>query len=225
MCSPYIYVNFKKSYKGEEYKDLFWAAVGCTVEPEFISVMERLKAINVGAYEYLMSHNPSSWSRAYFCQDRACETFENGVSESFNAMIVDARKRPLLTMLEMIRLSVMERVSFMYNLQQTWEPPICPAIIKKLETFGEHYRSWSVIPSGGGIFEARSTYESYCVDLQSWYCSCRLWELSGIPCVHAIAAMFYNQQNPEDFISPWFSSERFKDSYATFLQPMNGSNL
>ena len=55
-------------------------------------------------------------------------------------MIVDARKRPLLTMLEMVCLSVTERVSFMYNLQQMWEAPICPAIIKKLETFGEHYR-------------------------------------------------------------------------------------
>ena len=70
QCARHIYANFKKSYKGEEYKDLFWAAVGCTVEPEFISVMERLKAINVGAYEYLMSHNPSSWSRAYFCQGK-----------------------------------------------------------------------------------------------------------------------------------------------------------
>ncbi|XP_052620946.1 uncharacterized protein LOC111915798 [Lactuca sativa] len=182
QCVRHIYANFKKSYKGEEYKDLFWAAAGCTVEPEFISVMERLKAIDVGAYEYVMSHNPSSWSRAYFCQDRACEAFENGVSESFNAMIVDARKRPLLTMLEMIRLSVRERVSFMYNLQQMWEAPICPAIITKFETFGEHYRSWSVIPSDGG-------------------------------------------QNPEDFISPWFSSEKLKESYSTFLQPMNGSNL
>ncbi|CAI9268268.1 unnamed protein product [Lactuca saligna] len=69
QCVRHIYANFKKSYKGEEYKDLFWAAAGCTVEPEFISVMERLKAIDVGAYEYLMSHNPSSWSRAYFCQE------------------------------------------------------------------------------------------------------------------------------------------------------------
>lgn len=75
------------------------------------------------------------------------------------------------------------------------------------------------------MFETRSAYASYCVDLQSWYCTCRLWELSGIPCVHAIAAMYFNQQNPEDFISPWFSTERFKSSYSTFLQPLNGSNL
>ncbi|KAI3738887.1 hypothetical protein L2E82_29118 [Cichorium intybus] len=140
QCARHIYANFKKKYNGEEYKNLFWAAASCTVEPEFTSVMEKLKAIDVGAYKYLMSHDKKSWCRAYFCQDRACEAFENGISESFNAMINDARKRPLLTMLEMIRLSVMERVCTMHKLEQSWDGPICPAIIRKLKTFGEQYR-------------------------------------------------------------------------------------
>ncbi|KAL4564998.1 hypothetical protein LXL04_029079 [Taraxacum kok-saghyz] len=215
----------KSGYNGEEYKFIFWAAASCTVEPEFMEVMDRLKAIDVKAYEYLMARNPNSWCRAYFSQHRACEAFENGISESFNAMIMDARKRPLLTMLEMIRLSVMERVATMHKVQERWDGPICPAIIKKLENFGKDYRLWSVYSSGGGVFETRSAHASYCVDLGSWYCTCRLWELSGVPCVHAIAAMYFDHQNPEDFINPVFSIEKFKSSYDTFIQPMNGSNL
>ncbi|KAL4566065.1 hypothetical protein LXL04_030175 [Taraxacum kok-saghyz] len=221
QCARHIYANFKKSgYNGEEYKFIFWATASCTVEPEFMEVMDRLKAIDVEAYEYLMARNPNSWCRAYFSQDRACEDFENGISESFNAMIMNARKRPLLTMLEMIHLSVMERVATMHK-----DGPICPAIIKKLEKFGKDYRLWSVYSSGVGVFETRSAHASYCVDLGSWYCTCRLWELPGVPCVHAIAAMYFDQQNPEDFINPVFSIEKFKSSYDTFIQPMNGSNL
>jgi len=68
QCARHIYANFKKSYNGEDYKNLFWAAAGSTVEPDFISVMERLKVIDVGAYDYLMSRTPSSWCRAYFTQ-------------------------------------------------------------------------------------------------------------------------------------------------------------
>ncbi|KAI3749328.1 hypothetical protein L2E82_19936 [Cichorium intybus] len=71
QCARHIYANFKKKYNGEEYKNLFWAAASCTVEPEFTSVMEKLKAIDVGAYKYLMSHDKKSWCHAYFCQDRA----------------------------------------------------------------------------------------------------------------------------------------------------------
>ncbi|KAI3512307.1 hypothetical protein L1887_19622 [Cichorium endivia] len=71
QCARHIYANFKKKYNGEEYKNPFWATASCTVEPEFTSVMEKLKAIDVGAYKYLMSHDKKSWCRAYFCQDRA----------------------------------------------------------------------------------------------------------------------------------------------------------
>nr|KAJ0187413.1 hypothetical protein LSAT_V11C900501990 [Lactuca sativa] len=122
-------------------------------------------------------------------------------------MIIHAKKRPLLTMLEMVRLSVTRRVSIMHNVHESWDSLIFPTIIKKLETFGDHYRLWSVISSGGGVFETRSTYEYYCVDI--------LWELLGISCVHAIASMF-NQQKPEDFINSWFSIERFESSYDIF---------
>ncbi|KAL4583549.1 hypothetical protein LXL04_008127 [Taraxacum kok-saghyz] len=226
QCARHIYANFKKfAYNGEEYKYIFWAATSCTVEPGLMEVMDRLKTIDVEAYEYLMARNPSSWCRAYFNQDRVCEAFENGISESFNAMIMDARKSPLLTMLEMIRLSVMERVSTMHKVQETWDGPICRAIIKKLDKFGKDYRLWSIYSSGGGVFETRSAHACYRVDLGGWYCTCRLWELSGVPCVHAIAAMYFDQQNPEDFINPVFSIEKFKSSYDTFLQPMNGINL
>ncbi|XP_042753325.1 GPI-anchored protein LLG1 [Lactuca sativa] len=39
-----------------------------------------------------------------------CDVVENGLSESFNSVIKDARKKPIITMLEEIRLYVMERI-------------------------------------------------------------------------------------------------------------------
>ncbi|KAF4381818.1 hypothetical protein F8388_008994 [Cannabis sativa] len=40
----------------------------------------------------------------------------------------------------------------------------------------------------------------YSVDLRSWVCSCRRWELTGIPCSHTVAAIWHNKQDPELYV-------------------------
>nr|KAJ0212328.1 hypothetical protein LSAT_V11C400228040 [Lactuca sativa] len=80
--------------------------------------MERIRAISSATYDHLMAKEPISWCRAYLSTGLACEAVENGIVECFNAIIVDARKKPLLTMLEEIILYMMERA---FNLKQEAE--------------------------------------------------------------------------------------------------------
>ncbi|GKE12070.1 multidrug resistance-associated protein 5, partial [Tanacetum coccineum] len=44
---------------------------------------------------------------------------------------------------------------------------------------------WHVIPAGGKLFEVRSGSEGFTLDEGKRTCSCRMWQLSGLPCVHA----------------------------------------
>nr|KAJ0203369.1 hypothetical protein LSAT_V11C500270670 [Lactuca sativa] len=71
--------------------------------------MKRIRDISPFGYEHLMARDPSSWCRALYGGGLACEVVENGMNECFNAVIVYARKKPLLTVLEEIRLYMMER--------------------------------------------------------------------------------------------------------------------
>nr|KAJ0210027.1 hypothetical protein LSAT_V11C400228050 [Lactuca sativa] len=80
--------------------------------------MERIRAISSAAYDHLMAREPTSWCMAYFSTGLACEAVENGIVECFNAIIVDARKKPLLAVLEKIGLYMMERA---FNLKQEAE--------------------------------------------------------------------------------------------------------
>ncbi|KAI3720870.1 hypothetical protein L2E82_31868 [Cichorium intybus] len=225
QCAKHIYANFRKVYSGVEFKNMFWAAAKSTVEGEFKLNMQKIKQISPAAYEHLMGKEPNSWCRAFFGSGLACEAVENGMAECFNAIIMEARKKPLLTMLEEIRLYMMERF---FNLKETaekWDSQVCPGAIKKMEKFAQYIRSWYVHPSGLSAYEVRDGFESYGVDLQGNFCTCRLWEVSGIPCVHAQAAILYTQQDPVEFISSWFSKDKFIASYASNIQPVNGSNL
>ncbi|KAL4558157.1 hypothetical protein LXL04_036354 [Taraxacum kok-saghyz] len=56
-------------------------------------------------------------------------------------------------------------------------------------------------------------------------CACRLWELSGIPCVHAQVVILYTNQDPVSFISSWFSKNNYMQTYEENIRPVNGSNL
>ncbi|CAI9283210.1 unnamed protein product [Lactuca saligna] len=63
---------------------------------------------------------------------RSCDAIENGICESFNATIVHARKKPIITMLEEIRRFVMDRMYCKRLKGQKWNLAICPSIRKKI---------------------------------------------------------------------------------------------
>ncbi|CAI9281991.1 unnamed protein product [Lactuca saligna] len=109
QCARHEYANFKKVYNGIDYKRHFWAASMATIKSYFIGTMDELKEMNGSAYDHLMARNLESWSRAFFSEGRACKAVKNGISESFNYIIREARTKPLHTMLEKIGMYVMER--------------------------------------------------------------------------------------------------------------------
>ncbi|GJW82263.1 hypothetical protein Tco_0146238 [Tanacetum coccineum] len=56
--------------------------------------------------------------------DRGCEAIENGFSECLNSVIVNVRHKPLLTMLEAIRVTVLERMNKMREISRKWNPRV-----------------------------------------------------------------------------------------------------
>ncbi|XP_052625687.1 uncharacterized protein LOC111879090 [Lactuca sativa] len=225
QCAPHIYANFRKAYIGLEFKKLFWAAVMSCVVGDFKRHMDKIKKLNTSVYEHLMSKETQTWCRAYMSIGYACEAVENGISECFNSIIVDARKKSLITMLEEIRIYIMDRFPHMIEESTKWNTRICPAVLKKMKLFGKNMRFWLIIDSQQHVFKARRGCDSYMVDLDGRHCTCRLWDLAGIPCVHAIATINYIHQTSEEYIDDMFSKEQFLKCYSANISPVNGSNL
>lgn len=114
QCARHIVANFRKRFSGVHYETMFWKASKASNRNLFNAVMKEIEVLNPTAFAYLMETNPKSWNRAFFQEGKICDVVENGLSESFNSVIRDARKKPIITMLEEIRLYVMERI---YNLK------------------------------------------------------------------------------------------------------------
>ncbi|KAL4576182.1 hypothetical protein LXL04_012271 [Taraxacum kok-saghyz] len=226
QCARHIFANFKKKgFTGVEHRRLFWRAAKATTEPSFSSYMREICAMSVEAYDHLIERDPNTWCRAFFEPERCCDAVENGISESFNASIVEARKKPIITMLEEIRVYVMER---MYNQKvkgNKWDLEICPSIRKKIETMKEQQRYWDVIPSGDQQYEVKFSHEVYAVHLEHHTCGCRSWQLTGIPCVHAVAAILFLNDNPEDYVAVWYTTSMFGSCYRYPIKPINGPDM
>ncbi|XP_031378485.1 uncharacterized protein LOC116193879 [Punica granatum] len=62
------------------------------------------------------------------------------------------------------------------------------------------------------------------VDLGAGTCNCRMWQLTGILCAHAIACMAYNNLEPDKFIHSWYSTERWRATYVPYIEPITGES-
>nr|KAJ0208375.1 hypothetical protein LSAT_V11C500248030 [Lactuca sativa] len=96
---------------------------------------------------------------------------------------------------------------------------------KKGLTGFELRRYWDVVLSGDQEYEVKLAHKVYAIHLERKTCCCRAWQISGIPCVHAIAAILYLNGNAEDYVVVWFKTSMFGSCYMYHVKPINGANM
>ena len=52
-----------------------------------------------------------------------------------------------------------------------------------------------------------------------------MWELSGIPCIHVVAAYAHMNKDPEEGVHDWYSQEKWFEAYQFSIRPVYGSNM
>lgn len=150
--------------------------------PRFEAQMELIKAEEPDAYEWLIAKEPQHWARCNFRTGPKCEILLNNLCESFNGTraVLMARQKPILSLLERIRMYILQRFSKQRVAGQKWKGEIGPRIYKILETnkvlSAENIAYWC----GESNYQVSNVYGSmYAVNLARSTCSCRRWDLSG----------------------------------------------
>nr|GFA03850.1 multidrug resistance-associated protein 5 [Tanacetum cinerariifolium] len=77
----------------------------------------------------------------------------------------------------------------------------------------------------GNLYEVRSRSEGFTVDKCKRTCSCRMWQLSGLPCVHATKVIFLINRVPESYVPSWFETYMYFMAYHNYVKPASGMNL
>ena len=88
-------------------------------------------------------------------------------------MILKSRDKPILAMLEWIRVRLMTRLFTKREGVQKYAGKLCPNIQDKLEKLKVESKQFTATPAGNFLYEVASQYERHVVDLVKKTCNCR----------------------------------------------------
>ena len=196
--------------------------VTTTIVREFEKCIQYIRDFDEKAYEYLPKIAPTQWTRSHFTTRALTDCLVNNLSESFNAMILKSRDKPILAMSEWIRVRLMTELYTKRKGIEKYAGKLCPSIQDKLEKLELEASHLVLPPAGSFLYEVGSQYEGHVVDLVKKTCSCRSWDLNGIPCKHAITAIYTNIETPEDYTHLCYFKETYMEIYKEVLPPMLG---
>ncbi|KAH0745849.1 hypothetical protein KY285_007506 [Solanum tuberosum] len=229
FCVRHLHNNFKKAgFCGMALKNALWKAALATTIDRFDASMADLFELDRDAYAWLSTKLPSEWSRSHFSPLPKCDILLNNQCEVFNKFILDARDKPIIKLLETIRHLLMTRINSNREKAEKWNlGDICPTIKKKLTKIMEDAATYIPKKSNMWNYEVIGPVESdiWVVDLYNRTCSCRQWELSGIPCKHAISSIWLKNDEVLNYVYDCYKVETYQKIYEVPILPMNGPDL
>ncbi|XP_057784761.1 uncharacterized protein LOC131002283 [Salvia miltiorrhiza] len=218
-------MNWKKANKGITLKNMFWKAARSTNEEEFKISVQELKQENSAAYDDFMSRDFHKFCKAFLSTNAFSDMIDNNISETFNGYILNARGKHVIHMCEEIRTSLMVRQVKKYKEMSVVDDRICPAVRKQLEKRREYSANCHTFPALGGKFEVHIEAGNFVVNLGGRSCTCRVWDLTGIPCIHAISAVHFMNLDPADFVHDFYTVRKYLQAYEVGLEPVRGANM
>ncbi|KAH0730497.1 hypothetical protein KY289_001685 [Solanum tuberosum] len=203
MCARHIWANWQKRWRGEEKRKAFWRCAKASFEVKLRDEFEYLGKLGDRICEALLGYNKEYWCRALFSERSKCDVVKNNMCETFNSWIVGPRHKSVISMLEDIRHKMMDRHGDMIKFADTWISDISPMARLILEENKEIGRTLRVNWNHDIGFEIQEGEYRHIIDMTRKTCSCRLWQLRGIPCQHAVCALYHIRQEPEDYVEHW----------------------
>ena len=181
----HVCANFKNKFTGLFLKQRVWGAARATIIEYFNKEMRMLKEANILAYQWLSANAISEWSRS------KCDILLNNLCESFNSTILSAREKTIVTILEQVREYLTCRMTTKQKAVSKGVHLVGPRILKIIKKNKSVARQCNVKWVGGQSFQVTTyTQDQLVVNLSEGSCSCKKFQLFGIPCGHVLTCIF-----------------------------------
>ncbi|KAK8665544.1 hypothetical protein V6N13_005710 [Hibiscus sabdariffa] len=180
-CVRHLYNNFKLAgdHKGKALKDQLWKAARATYVREFEVAMVELEGLSSIGHLFLLGKDPRQWTKSHFSFRSKSDILLNNHCESFNKMILEARDKGIITLVESIRSRLMQRIAKKKDEAEKLTGILYPKIQRKLDNaITQSHRCWP-LRAGGSMYQVScGPSDQHSVNIQAQICSCRKWELT-----------------------------------------------
>ncbi|KAL6654441.1 hypothetical protein ACP70R_007906 [Stipagrostis hirtigluma subsp. patula] len=226
FCLHHIMEEFKGELKKGPWsqqiregmvEDFTRAAQACSIE-DFNASIESIRNISSEAADWIIASKPEHWSDAIF---RGCryDHFSLNTVDAFDNWIPTKKEGSIVLMIDSLRTKIMEVIESRREACKVWAGPLTPTMEYKVEEEMLKAGKMTVLCSSDTVFEVRGN-RIFVVNLANWECTCRRWQLSGLPCMHAVAVFNRIGRSFYDYCSKFFRIESYQLTYSGTIFPI-----
>lgn len=224
-CLRHLAEKLNKDLKGQFSHEArrfmindFYAAAYAPKLDGFQRCADNIKGISPEAYNWVLQSDPEHWANAFFAGARYNHMTSN-FGQQFYSWVSEAHELPITQMIDVLRGKMMESIYTRRVDSNQWTTKLTPSMEERLQKETSVARSLQVLLSHGSTFEVRGESVDN-VDIDHCDCSCKQWQLTGLPCCHAIAVFECIGRSPYDYCSRYFTAESYRLTYAESIHPV-----
>ncbi|XP_020084518.1 uncharacterized protein LOC109707566 [Ananas comosus] len=223
FCLRYVSESFRDEFKNSKLVNLFWNAVYALTPAEFdAKVSEMMEVQDVMPWFHLFP--PNLWAIAYFEGVRYGH-FSLGITELLYNWALECHELPIMQMMEHIRYQLTCWFTDRHNMGMSWTSILVPSAEKLISEAIADSRCYQVLRANKVEFEIVSSERTNIVDIQTRCCSCRRWQIYGIPCAHAAAALLSCGEDVRLYAQECFSIRKYREAYSQVIYPIPDRSL
>ncbi|KAM7521678.1 hypothetical protein LguiA_011580 [Lonicera macranthoides] len=224
FCMRHLTESFRKEFNNTMLVNLLWEAANALTVIEFEAKVLEIEEISQEAAYWIRRVPPRLWATAYFEGTRFGHLTAN-IVESLNAWILEASGLPIIQMMECIRRQLMTWFNERRETSMMWTSILVPSAERHVSEALERARTYQVLRANEAEFEVISHEGTNIVDIRNRCCLCRGWQLYGLPCAHAVAALLSCRQNVHRFTESCFTIATYRKAYSQTIHPVPDKTL
>ncbi|KAH7571878.1 hypothetical protein JRO89_XS04G0160900 [Xanthoceras sorbifolium] len=224
FCMRHLSENFRKEFNNTLLVNLLWEAANALTVIEFEAKILEIEEISQEAAYWIRRIPPRLWATAYFEGSRFGHLTAN-IVESLNTWILEASGLPIIQMMECIRRQLMTWFNERRETSMQWTSLLVPSAERRVAEALERARTFQVLRANEAEFEVISHEGTNIVDIRNRCCLCRGWQLYGLPCAHAVAALLSCRQNVHRFTESCFTVATYRKTYSQTIHPIPDKSL
>ncbi|KAL9415409.1 hypothetical protein AB3S75_043657 [Citrus x aurantiifolia] len=220
FCMRHLSESIGKEFKNSRLAHLLWKVAFATTTMAFKERMGEIEDVSSEAAKWIQQYPPSHWALVHFEGTQYGHLSSN--IEEFNRWILEARELPIIQVIEQIHCKLMAEFEARRLKSSSWFSVLAPSAEKRMIEAINHASMYQVLRSDEVEFEVLSAERSDIVNIGTHCCSCRDWQLYGIPCSHAVAALISCRKDVYAFAEKCFTVASYRQTYAEEMHPIPG---
>ncbi|CAN6981486.1 unnamed protein product [Brassica oleracea var. botrytis] len=224
FCMRHLSESFRKEFNNSLLVNYLWEAAQALTVIEFEAKILEVEEASQDAAYWIRRIPPRLWATAYFEGQRFGHLTAN-IVESLNSWIAEASGLPIIQMMECIRRQLMTWFNERRETSMQWTSILVPSAERRVAEALELARTYQVLRANEAKFEVISHEGNNIVDIRNRCCLCRGWQLYGLPCAHAVAALLSCRQNVHRFTESCFTVATYRKTYSQTIHPIPDKSL